>query len=115
MILIAPHPQLQTRFREDVTRPDGDGGTVTVTREVATHRKDDQGNVITSEPITLFGEPTVEAAGVPNRRMAFSHPFSEDEVRWLEDEFIPTFPGAPNSVQLLEALPSDWRYPEDSP
>lgn len=113
MILVAPFAQLSTRFREDVERPDGEGGTVTVTRRVGTGAKDDQGNVRNDARLTLFGDPAVERAGVSNRRMAFAHPWSEEELRWLEDEFIPTFPGAPESVKLLDALPDDWREPEE--
>jgi len=99
-------------FREDLQVDDGQGGTTTVTRGVATGRKDENGNVITDARVTEFGTPAVERAGVPNRRMAFSHNFSEDELRWIEEEFIPGFPGAPGSAYLTDTLPEDWRFEE---
>lgn len=106
MILVAPFPQLQTRFREDVQRPDGQGGTVTVTREVGTGAKDDQGNVRNDARLTLFGEPRVEREGV-------AHAWTDDEIRWLEDEFIPSFPAAFDSVYLTDSIPDDVRDPEE--
>ena len=44
-------------------------------------------------------------------RCAMCHPFSESDRAWLEvylEEFI-----ASGDVQILDAVPADWRYPAE--
>jgi len=61
------------------------------------------------QQLTEFGEPNVEREGVTLRRMAFSYPWDEDELVWIE-EFIAALPRAVRErVFLAETLPADWR------
>lgn len=54
-------------------------------------------------PVAL-GEPTVAADG----RCVVSHPWSEVDGDWLAAYTS----GANPAVQILDALPSDWAWPE---
>lgn len=56
------------------------------------------------EPV-LIGTPVQEAA--PGTRYAIAHPFSELQLEWLEAYTS----GENPKGQIVEKLPSDWKYP----
>lgn len=114
MILVAPQGLFDTYFRKQESFTDENGQQQTRTVRVATGRKLEDGTVLASA-VTSFGEPVRERGGVTNPRIAFSHPWSEEEVAWMRDVLIPAIPGPSprNQVLLVDALPTDWRYPTE--
>jgi hypothetical protein len=53
-----------------------------------------------------LGDPFYERAGVPNRRAAFIHNFTVDEIYYIID----LIQGL-NGFSIEPSLPSDWRFP----
>jgi hypothetical protein len=60
---------------------------------------------------TLLNEPAVEAEGVSGRRAAWAHPFDADEEQSLQNYVAGLQKRVRDQIQLLPALPSDWRAP----
>lgn len=112
MILIAPARIFKAVFRRMENIPDNQGGERKAERMVATGRKLEDGSTL-SGAVTRFGTPTREE-GV-NARVAFSHRWSEDELRWLREVFIPSLdnPSPRNEIYLTDKMPDDWRYPRE--
>lgn len=69
--------------------------------------------------LVLFGNPAIERAGVTGRRMAFCHPWDQDDSKavstwtWIKNKL--TALSVSYSVRLTGDLPADWRYPAVAP
>ncbi len=60
--------------------------------------------------LTELGQPNMEAEGVPNRRMAFGHPFTPDEVAQLQAYIDTLSANLRNNIYFTSDLPADWRW-----
>jgi len=88
-------------------------------------QRNDMGQSHATDSGLHFGHPVVEREGVTNRRMAFCHPFTEDNVgtirsdlRWAAERLsqkldIPIKDIIEKYVTIRRdgGLPDDWRYP----